>query len=336
MIYLPGLALSAAIAVAASFAEPVLKEIGGGRLALPAMVIALLLGMALHPLARRPAFAPGTTFAVKTLLRWAIALLGLRISLSDLAGMVLSAALLTAFAMAVTIAAGFVLARLGGLSRGYGALAGASTAICGASAALATATVLPDYRGRSADIAFSVVMANAISTLAMVGYPPLLAALGFSPIETGTLIGSAVHDMAQLVGAGYSISEPAGNTAVVVKLFRVMLLLPAVLAIGYWLSAGASEGPRARVPVPGFALVFLGLVVVNSLVGGSTLEAFYAPVKTVLSEVSRWGLLIAIAALGLGTSVGSILETGWRHIIVYLGVTAILFLVAAGGVALLR
>ena len=336
MIYLPGLALSAVIAVAASLAEPFMKGIGGGRLALPALVIALLLGMALHPFAKRPVFTSGTTFAVKTLLRWAIALLGLRISLADIAGMGLSTALLTAFAMAVTIAAGFALARLGGLSRGYGALAGASTAICGASAALATATVLPDYRGRSADIAFSVVMANTISTLAMVGYPPLLAALGFSPTETGTLIGMTVHDMAQVVGAGYSVSEQAGNVAVVVKLFRVMLLLPAVLAIGYWLSNGAAAETRARVPVPGFALVFLGLVVVNSLVGGSAFAALYTPVKTVLSEVSRWGLLIAIAALGLGTSVGSILETGWRHVTVYLGVTAILLLVAAGGVALLR
>ncbi|HRE21969.1 MAG TPA: putative sulfate exporter family transporter [Rhabdaerophilum sp.] len=340
MIYLPGLALSIAIAAAAYLAEPLLKGIGGGRLALPSMVIALLFGVALNPLAKRAIFAPGTTFSVKVLLRWAIALLGLRISLADLAGMGAPVALLTVTAMTITVIAGFGFTRLGGLGRGYGALAGASIAVCGASAALATATVLPDYRERSADIAFAVVMANAVSTLAMVGYPPLCAWLGFSPVETGTIVGITVHDMAQVVGAGYSISEPAGNAAVIVKLFRVMLLLPVVMLIGYRLAGRGNGETRANVPVPGFALAFLALVIVNSaaasLAPGSAAEALYDGAKAMLSELSRWGLLTAIAALGLGTSIGTVLETGWRHIAVYLAVTIVLFIVAISGVYFLR
>lgn len=340
MIYLQGLALSFAIAAAAYLSEPLLKGIGGGRLALPGMVIALLIGVALNPLSKREHLAPGITFSVKVLLRWAIALLGLRISLTDLAGMGAPVALLTAAAMATTVVAGFAIARLADLGRGYGALAGASTAVCGASAALATATVLPDYRERSADIAFAVVMANAVSTLAMVGYPPLCAWLGFSPVETGTIVGMTVHDMAQVVGAGYSISEPAGNAAVIVKLFRVMLLLPVVMLIGYWLAGSDTEQARAKVPVPGFALAFLVLVLVNSagaaLPAGSTAAAYFSSAKAVLSELSRWGLLMAIAALGLGTSIGTVLETGWRHIVTYLALTAVLFVVASGGIYLLR
>lgn len=340
MNYLPGIVLSLVIAAAAYLAEPLVKGIGGGRLALPAMVIALLVGVALNPLARREALAPGIAFSVKVLLRWAIALLGLRISLADLAGMGAPAALLTASAMTITVATGFALARIGGLGRGYGALAGVSTAVCGASAALATATVLPDYREKSADIAFAVVMANAVSTLAMVGYPPLCAWLGFSPVETGTIVGITVHDMAQVVGAGYAISEQAGNAAVIVKLFRVMLLLPVVMLIGYWLAGKNSGETRANVPVPGFALAFLALVFVNSaaasLPPGSITAELYGSTRTVLSELSRWGLLMAIAALGLGTSIGTVLETGWRHVAVYLAVTAVLFTVAAGGVHLLR
>ena len=92
--------------------------------------------------------------------------------------------------------------------------------MCGASATLATSIVVPDYKGKSADVAFVVVAVNALSTLAMVVYPVLCSALGFDPERTGVMLGATIHDVAQVVGAGYSVSETVGNTAVVVKLFR--------------------------------------------------------------------------------------------------------------------
>ncbi|WP_164153190.1 putative sulfate exporter family transporter, partial [Stenotrophomonas maltophilia] len=90
---------------------------------------------------------------------------------------------------------------------GYGALAGAATAVCGASAALATTTVLPHYKARAADTAFTVVAANALSTIVMLLYPPLAILLGFDATKTGILIGATIHDMAQVVGAGYAVSD---------------------------------------------------------------------------------------------------------------------------------
>lgn len=331
----PGLLLSLGVALAASLLEPAMRALGGGRIALPAMVIALILGIGLHGLAQHPRFGPGIGYAVKKLLRYAIALLGLRIALSDLMALGIGSALLVVVAMIVTVASGFLLARLLDREAGYGALAGAATAICGASATLATATVVPDYKTKSADIAFTVVMANGLSTLVMIAYPPLCAALGLTPQETGVMLGLTIHDMAQVVGAGYAVSEPVGNTAVIVKLFRVFLLLPMVLLIGAWFVRGG-RGEAAKVPVPVFAVVFLGLAIVNSILPGTALAGFYAPVKSWLSEVSKWGLLISIAALGLGTSISAVLTIGWRHIAVFLGATLVILALALGGIFLMR
>jgi uncharacterized integral membrane protein (TIGR00698 family) len=332
----PGVALSAAVAVAAVLAEPLLKRLTGG-FSLPAMVLALFIGIALNRIAVDPRVQPGITWCVKKLLRIAIGLLGLRIALGDIIGLGLGTIVLVVASMALTIIATVWLARLFGQEAGYGALAGAANAVCGASATLATTTVVPHYKNKDADTAFTVVMANAISTLVMLAYPPLCLWLGLSARETGLMLGATIHDMAQVVGAGYAVSDSVGNTAVVVKLFRVFLLLPVVLAIGWWFMRRGEQTGDAKVPAPVFAVVFLVLVLVNTAaMSMPQITPLYLPVKAFLSEVSRWGLLLSIAALGLGTSLSAILAVGWRHVAVFMGATLIILVVATGGIILLR
>jgi uncharacterized integral membrane protein (TIGR00698 family) len=332
----PGVLLSAAVAVAAVIAEPLMKQLTGG-FSLPAMVLALFIGIALNRFATDPRFAPGITWCVKKLLRIAIGLLGLRIALGDILGLGVGILFLTIASMAVTIAGTIWLARLFGQDAGYGALAGAANAVCGASATLATSTVVPNYKTKDADTAFTVVMANAISTVVMLAYPPLCIWLGLSPRDTGLMLGMTIHDMAQVVGAGYAVSEPVGNTAVVVKLFRVFLLLPVVLAIGWWFTTRGGQAGEAKVPPPIFAVVFLVLVLVNTAaMAMPALTPVYLPIKSLLGEVSRWGLLLAIAALGLGTSITAILAVGWRHVAVFMAATLLILVVATGGILALR
>jgi uncharacterized integral membrane protein (TIGR00698 family) len=329
----PGLALSAAVAVLAVLAAPVLARV----LPIPAMVIALLIGIVLNRLASRPVFQPGLVFSVKRLLRWAVALLGVRIALGDIVALGIDTALLTVVAMIVTVLSGFWVARLLNQNACYGALTGAATAVCGASAALATATVVPNYPGKEADVVFVVVAVNALSTLAMVAYPPLCLWLGFDAQTTGVMLGATIHDVAQVVGAGYAVSEPVGNTAVVVKLFRVFLLLPVVMAIGWWFARAGAAAGEANVPVPVFALVFFLLCVMNSLMPlAPALHPVYGPLRSVLIEVSTWGLLIAIGALGLGTSVATIARLGWRHAATVAATTLVILLVGTGGLWLLH
>jgi uncharacterized integral membrane protein (TIGR00698 family) len=329
----PGILLSAAVALAAYLLAPLIARV----LPIPAMVLALIIGMMLNRLAQKPAMQPGLAFCVKTLLRWAVALLGLRVGLADIAALGAGTALLVIAAMVSTIVSGFLLARLNGQPAGYGALAGAATAVCGASAALATSTVVPSYPGKEADIVFVVMAANALATAGMVLMPPLCLLLGFDPHVTGVVLGGTIHDVAQVVGAGYAVSEPVGNTAVIVKLFRVFLLLPVVLGIGWYLSSARRSSGAAKVPLPVFAFVFLVLCLVNSaipLVPG--LLPLYGPVRGWLIEFSTWGLLIALAALGLGTSLSALAKLGWRRVSTMLATTLVISILVIAGCWQLR
>jgi uncharacterized integral membrane protein (TIGR00698 family) len=331
LLLAPGITLALTVAVIAVAVAPYVARV----LSVPAIVIALVLGVALNRLAERPRFQPGVVFCVKTLLRWAVALLGIRIGLAEIIGLGPATAGLVIIAMVVTIAAAWALARLHDQTAAYAALAGAATAVCGASATLATATVLPNYPGKEADIAFVVISTNSLATLAMVLYPPLCALLGFDAQTTGIMLGATIHDVAQVAGAGYAVSDQVGNAAVIVKLFRVFLLLPVVLAIGWYLARTGMKHGQARVPVPVFALAFLGLCLVNSTLAAAPVVApLYQAVKAVLVEASNWGLLIAIGALGLGTSVSALSALGFRHLMTVVGTTVVIAVIITGLLAL--
>jgi uncharacterized integral membrane protein (TIGR00698 family) len=316
---LPGVGLALSVALAAAGGEHLSWQ--WLRLRLPATVLALVIGMVLHRLSLLSMMTPGLIFSVKKLLRWAIALLGLRVAIADIVSLGLTTALIVVAAMAVTLLAGLWFGRLFGRSAAYGALAGGATAVCGASAALAISTVLPSGKDNEPDTAFVVLMCNALATVAMIVYPLLATALHFNDRAAGILFGATIHDVAQVVGAGLAVSDTATDVATIVKLFRVFLLLPVVLGIGWYFAGRGGVTGGAKVPVPVFALVFLALAGLNSLVGvPSTL-------RDGLLEASRWGLLIAIAALGLNTSIAAMVRLGWRHIAV-MSLTSLVILVA--------
>lgn len=328
----PGVIVSALVGAIGYLAAPYV-----GRFApIPAMVIALIVGIALNPVAAKPVTRPGMAFCVSVVLRWSVALLGLRVGLSDIAALGFGTGILIVVAMIVTLLSGFLFASWSGRARGFGALVGSGVAVCGASATLAASTVVPDYPGKEADIAFVVVAVNALATLGMLIYPPLCHLLGFDAQATGVMLGGTIHDVAQVAGAGYAVSNAVGNAAVIVKLFRVFLLLPVVLAVGWYFTRIGAGQKNARVPVPVFALVFLALCVLNSVEPlFPALLPVYAPVKSVLSDISNWGLLLAIGALGLGTSLKTIAGLGWRHVTTVVGATAVILIVVTGGLLLL-
>ena len=330
---LPGLVLSGIVAAAGYMLAPYVARM----VPIPNMVIALVIGIALNPIAARPWTQAGMAFCVRTVLRWAVALLGLRVAVGDIAALGFGSGLVIVVAMTATVLSGFLFARWSDRTDAFGAMVGVGTAVCGASATLACSTVVPDYRGKQADIAFVVVAVNALATLAMLIYPPLCLLLGFDARSTGVMLGGTIHDVAQVVGAGYAVSETVGNTAVIVKLFRVFLLLPTVLGVGWYFTRQGKRHGEARVPVPVFGIVFLFLCAVNSAVPlVPSLLPVYAPIKAALVEASTWGLLLAIGALGLGTSVKTIFALGWRHIAMALASTIVIFVIVTGGLLLMR
>lgn len=298
----PGLSIIVLIALAATWLADHYRA--------PVMLFALLLGMAVNFLRDDPRCRPGVEFAAQTLLRLAVALLGARITLAQVGALGGGVLLMVTVAVIVTMTAGWALSRAFRLRPDLGVLTGGAVAICGASAALALAAVLPRSESRNRDAAVTVVTVTALSTIAMVIYPLIAASLGLGPRATGLFLGATIHDVAQVVGAGYGVSKDTGDAATLVKLFRVALLLPTVLLVALiFRQATAGAGARRPPPAPAFLVGFAILVGVNSM------SVIPAAAMTLLGEASRWLLVAAIAAVGTKTSLADLARVGWRPIL---------------------
>ena len=313
----PGLIASGIVAIAAMF----LSEHYGAS----AMLFALLLGMALNFLGTEGKTVPGIQFSASFILRLGVALLGLRITFGDIAALGLHTSLMIVCAVVLTMLFGAICVRLTHAHRHFGILTGGAVAICGASAALAIAAVLPKHPQHERDTSFAVIGVTALSTIAMVLYPLVVTALGFGARDAGIFLGATIHDVAQVVGAGYSIGKEAGDIATIVKLLRVAMLLPVIVALTFVLR-GASRGvsiaqaqPSKRPPLlPWFVGLFALLVALNSFIALPTIALGAA------SEFSRWALVCAIAAIGMRTSLKDLVALGWRPVALMIAETLFL------------
>src|SRR3984957_7012486 len=232
----------------------------------PVMLFALLFGMAFHFLHEEGRCVAGIEFSSRTVLRTGVALLGVKITLTQIAGLGVLPVATVVVAVASTILFGLALARRLGLRPIFGVLSGGAVAICGASAALAIASVLPRHEESERDTILTVVSITALSTLAMIVYPIIATSVGFDHVRAGIFIGGTIHDVAQVVGAGYMISPETGDVATYVKLLRVAMLLPVVFAIAFVLArAGGAQRAGAPPALPTFLIAFALLVIVNSI-----------------------------------------------------------------------
>lgn len=305
----PGFVICLTVGLAANFL--------GEHYGAPAMLFALLLGMALHFLYEDPKCQPGIAFTGTTILRIGVALLGFRIAFSDVMALGWPTVLLMAAGIATTIIVGIALARLFGLKHRFGALTGGAVAICGASAALALSAVMPKSDEQERDTVFAVIGVTALSTLAMIVYPMLSGLMAMNDAEAGIFIGATIHDVAQVVGAGYSISTEAGDLAALTKLMRVAMLLPVVLVfvLAFRASQKGDTGQAKPKLLPGFLVAFVIFVILNSQF------AIPAEVKSGLTEISRTCLVTAIAAIGLKSNLRSIATLGWRPVLLMVAET---------------
>jgi uncharacterized integral membrane protein (TIGR00698 family) len=308
---LPGILASAVLAIAAAF----LAQHYGA----PVMLLALLLGMAMNFLSREGACVPGIDFTARAVLRLGVALLGLRITVGQIGQLGWQPLALVLVSVALTIGVAVVAARLLGFRVGFGLLSGGATAICGASAALAIAAVLPSHPSKERATLFVVLGVSALSTLAMIAYPMIAQAIGLDARAAGIFLGATIHDVAQVVGAGYGMSSETGDVATFVKLLRVAMLLPviAITAVGYR-SMGSESGVERPPLLPGFALGFAALVALNSL------GVIPAAASAWGSELSRWCLVAAVAALGTKTRLVELAAIGVKPALLLVGETTFL------------
>ena len=299
------------IAFTVGFAASFLSE----HYSAPAMLFALLLGMSLNFIADDPRAMSGIDFSARTLLRIGVALLGFRIAFGDVLALGPRPIFLLLLAVMSTILFGFLVARLAGLSKHFGALSGGAVAICGASAALAIAAILPKSEKQERETALVVVGVTALSTLAMIVYPLIGAAMELTDIQAGVFIGATIHDVAQVVGAGYSISDQAGDTATLFKLIRVAMLLPVVVLLSILFRGDGDVGAKRPPLLPGFLAAFVAITLINSFI------EIPAAVTEAMSNVSRQCLITAIAAIGLKIDMKSFLELGRMPVVMLVAET---------------
>ena len=316
--YLPGLTIVALGTLAAGF----LSDHYGA----PPTLMALLIGLALNFLSADRRLHPGLGFASRSLLRWGIVLVGVRVTGAQVLALGPVALVCVIGIVAVTIGVGVLAARRFGLGGAFGTLAGGAVAICGASAAMALATTLGEKRVSQAQLTLVLVGISAMSAGAMVVYPLIAHGLRFTDLQAGFLLGASIHDVAQALGAGYAFSPGAGQIAAIVKLTRVALLAP-VLAV---VAATLPRGERGKgTGIPWFVVGFFALAAVNST------GVIPAEVAKGAERVAAALLAAAVTATAIRSPLAQLLETGPRPLLVIAAATLTALLLAAGAAGLL-
>jgi uncharacterized integral membrane protein (TIGR00698 family) len=315
---LPGLCLTSIVA-GVSFGIRMLP----GMANFSPLILSMIIGIAYHNIVGTAAWAKqGVTFSLRRLLRIAIILLGLQLTSSqviELGGRglgVIAATVLVTFAFTVWIG------KLLGVEAKLAQLIAAGTSICGASAVIATNTVT---NADDEDVAYSVACVTVFGSAAMFIYPLLPGLLHLDPHGFGLWAGASIHEIAQVIAAAFQDGQKAGEFATIAKLTRVMLLAPMVISIGLMtarsrLRPSDASKVTARPPMPWFVLGFVALVGVNSLVT-VPVEA-----KAWIVAVTTFLLSIALAAMGLETSIAKLASRGLRPAL--LGAFSFLFIAA--------
>ena len=294
--YVPGLGVVVAITAIAMLLQRAI-----GIAALSPLIVALLLGMGWRSLAGNPpVLKPGIRFALKPVLRMAIVLLGIQVTISEVAALGIRGGLAVVTTLAATFLFTCLVGRLIGVEQRLTQLIAAGTSVCGASAVMACNAVT---QGSDEDVAYAIACVTLFGTAAMLLGPIAADAIGLAPETYGLWAGATIHEVAQVVGAAFALGDEAGHAGMVAKLTRVMLLAPLILTLGAL--KRSDENSYTRVPVPWFAFGFIGMMLLNSLM-----------------------LTCALAAMGIETDLRKLKLKGLRPML--LGASAWVFIATLG------
>jgi uncharacterized integral membrane protein (TIGR00698 family) len=318
--YLPGVGVCALLATATFILAdlPFVHD----TLRLSALLLVILLGMLIRsvwPLP--PGLTPGIRMAQRPVLRWAVAGLGFRLSLGEIARIGGPAVVVVVVSTLAALGFGWWISRRLGLDAKLGLLLGVGGAICGASAVVAADSVVQGEKRQSA-LALGVI--TLLGTVGIVVYPWIGRALGMSDFLYGVWDGATLHEMAQVVAAGAGYSESAKDTATVVKLARITLLAPVVFGLAWWLRRHGTAGEAKVSAVPWFLVMFVVFAGVNST------SILPADTLALLRRADLWLLCVGMAGVGLQAGFSDLAQGGWAPVMagaaqwVFLAVVALL------------
>ncbi len=286
-------------------------------LSISPMIIGIVLGMLYANSLRNnlpETWVPGIQFCSKRLLRLGIILYGFRLTFQDIAAVGTAGIIIDIIVVTVTIVGGVAIGRLLKMDRDIALLTSVGSGICGAAAVLGAESTIQTKPYKTAVAVATVVI---FGTIAMFIYPIAYRSgiLQLTPGEMGIFAGSTLHEVAHAVGAGNAMGPEVANTAIIVKMIRVMLLIPVLFSLGYWVtvksrrSENAESVHRGKVAIPWFALGFLGVIMFNSL------DLLPQSAIDVIEYIDTFLLTMAMVALGAETSIDKFKKAGAKPFI---------------------
>ncbi|MBZ9979338.1 YeiH family protein [Mesorhizobium sp. BR-1-1-10] len=296
---IPGIVLVAMITAVAFSA----RNVSGFALFSP-MILAVVAGMVYSNVLGTPVHAKaGIAFSQKRLLRFAIVLLGFQLTLGQVVSIGAGGVGIVALTLGATFVFTITLGRLIGVDAKLTQLIAAGTSICGASAIVAT-NIVTDARDE--DVTYAVASITLFGTIAMLGFPLLAPLLGLDQHAFGLWAGASIHEVAQVIGAGFQNGTQSGEIATVAKLTRVAMLAPMVIALGLMARRKSDDQSAARPPMPWFVAAFVAVVALNSLV------TIPAEVKQAVVLATTIMLTMGLAAMGLQADISQLRSRGLR------------------------
>jgi uncharacterized integral membrane protein (TIGR00698 family) len=306
LMLLPGLLLCALLATGGFWMadQPWFKDV----MHVSPLLLVILLGMVWKSTLPEPIVViPGIRLAQRPVLRWAVAGLGFRLSLPELGRIGGPALVVVVISTFAAVFAGWWIARRLGVPEKLGVLLGVGGGICGASAVVAADTVVQGER-RDAAVALGVI--TLLGTVGILLYPLMARWLSMPEFVYGVWAGASLHEMAQVVAAGFGLSDEAARVATVVKLARISLLAPVVLYLGWSLRHRHREAGHAKVaPVPWFLVLFVAFSALHSL------GFVPAPWLDTVRRADLWLLCVGMAGVGLQTGFSDLRSAGVRPIL---------------------
>lgn len=298
------------------------------RLSFSPMIVGIILGMLYANSLRNnlpDTWVPGILFCSKRILRIGIILYGFRLTFQDVTAVGLPAILIDAIIVTVTVCGGVLIGKLLKMDRSIALLTSVGSGICGAAAVLGAESAINTKPYKTAVAVSTVVI---FGTLSMFLYPVLYrnGVFDLSPELMGLFTGSTVHEVAHVVGAGNAMGQGVSNTAIIVKMIRVMMLVPALLVISWAVARNltkrdAAERAKGKITIPWFAILFLVVIGFNSF--------NLLPVALVewINQFDTFLLTMAMTALGAETSFDKFKKAGAKPFLL----AAILFVWLIGG-----
>ena len=282
-------------------------------LSLSPMVVGIILGMLYANSLRNnlpDTWVPGIAFCGKRVLRFGIILYGFRLTFQDVVAVGFPAIIVDAIIVCGTILLGVLVGRLLKMDRSIALLTACGSGICGAAAVLGVDGAIRPNPYKTAVAVATVVI---FGTLSMFLYPILYrtGVFDLSPDEMGIFAGSTIHEVAHVVGAGNAMGAAVSNSAIIVKMIRVMMLVPVLLVIAFFVAKNVAErddeaGSSSKINIPWFAILFLVVIGFNSL------SLLPKELVDFINTLDTFLLTMAMSALGAETSIDKFKKAGFK------------------------